>query len=104
MSFKPKVYVIPYAKRKKKKKFKRYAIFFLFFLLFLTLSIYLFLNWMIKKESEELEMIQKENQRLRSKIKKYQSSDTAYEEFLRVMMGYIGEGEKIIIYADKKYK
>ncbi|MFN3406151.1 MAG: FtsB family cell division protein [Caldimicrobium sp.] len=104
MTFKPKVYVTPYSKRKKKKKIKRYALFFFVFLIFLTLSTYLFLSWMIKRESKELERIQTENQRLRSEIKKYQNSDKTYEEFLRVQMGYIEEGEKIIIYADKKYK
>ncbi|MFN4197369.1 MAG: FtsB family cell division protein, partial [Caldimicrobium sp.] len=54
--------------------------------------------------SKELEKIQIENQRLKSEIKKYQSSDKAYEEFLRVQMGYIEEGEKIILYMDKKNK
>ncbi|MFN3504746.1 MAG: FtsB family cell division protein [Caldimicrobium sp.] len=104
MSITPKVYVTPYSKRKKRRKIKRIALFVLFVLIFVTISTYLFLSWMIQRESKELERIQIENQRLRTEIKKYQSSDRAYEEFLRVQMGYIEEGEKIILYKDKTNK
>ncbi len=104
MSHKPKVVITPYGKRKKRKKYRRILLFSLFIFLFFTLGAYLFLSWLIKKESKDLEKIRLENQKLRGEIKKFQSSDKAYEEVLRVKMGYIAEGEKIIIYKAEAKK
>ncbi len=67
-------------------------------LVFITLSLYLFLSWIIKKEEKGLEKLRSENQILRLEIKRFQSSDLAYEELLRVKMGYIKNGEKVIQY------
>lgn len=67
-------------------------------LIFITLSLYLFLSWIIKKEEKGLEKLRSENQILRSEIKRFQSSDLAYEELLRAKMGYIKNGEKVIQY------
>lgn len=73
-------------------------------LVFFSLMVYLLLHWMIKKEGRELEKLRMENQILRSEIKRFQSSEEAYEELLRTKMGYIKEGEKLIIYLDIKKK
>ncbi|MCS7150625.1 MAG: septum formation initiator family protein [Caldimicrobium sp.] len=73
-------------------------------LVFFALTIYLFLHWLIKKESKELEKLKLDNQMLRSEIKKYQSSEQAYEELLRTKLGFIKDGEKIIIYSESKRK
>lgn len=73
-------------------------------LVFFTLTIYLLLHWLIKKESKELEKLKLDNQMLRSEIKKYQSSEQAYEELLRTKLGFIKDGEKIIIYSESKRK
>lgn len=98
MSFKPKVVITPYNKRKRRRKYKRIFMVVIFVFVFITLGAYLFLSWLIKKESKDLEKIRLENQKLRTEVREFQSSDKAYEEFLRVKMGYIAEGEKIILY------
>ncbi len=92
------IIIRPYSKKKRKKRLRRFFLFFLSILIVFTLSIYFFLNWLIKKESEEVEKLRMKNQSLKSEIKKFESSDQAYEELLRVKMGYIRDGEKIIIY------
>ncbi|MFN3920964.1 MAG: FtsB family cell division protein [Caldimicrobium sp.] len=98
MSFKPKIVLTPYHKRKKKKKYKRIFIFILFFFVFFALGAYFLLSWIIRKESKDLERLRLENQKLKTEVREFQSSDKAYEEYLRVKMGYIAEGEKIILY------
>ncbi|MEZ0343348.1 MAG: septum formation initiator family protein [Caldimicrobium sp.] len=92
------IIIRPYSKKRRKKRLRRFFLFFLSVLVVFTLSLYFFLNWLIKKENEEVEKLKTKNQSLRSEIKKYESSDEAYEELLRVKMGYIKDGEKIIIY------
>ncbi len=92
------IIIRPYSKKRRKKRLRRLFLFFLSVLVVFTLSLYFFLNWLIKKENEEVEKLKTKNQSLRSEIKKYESSDEAYEELLRVKMGYIKDGEKIIIY------
>lgn len=92
------IIIKPYSRKKRKKRLRRFLLLFLSLLVIFTLSFYFLLNWLIKKESEEIEKIKMRNQYLKSEIKKYESSDMAYEELLRVKLGYIQEGEKIIIY------
>jgi cell division protein FtsB len=92
------IIIKPYSKKKRKKKIRRFLLLFLSILVIVTVSFYFFLNWLIKKENEELEKLRIKNQQLKSEIKKYESSDKAYEELLRVKLGYIRDGEKIIIY------
>jgi cell division protein FtsB len=92
------IIIKPYSKRKKKKRLRRILLGMLTALVFVILTIYIFLSWLIKKEGKELEKLRSENQILKTEIKKFQSSDLAYEEFLRVKMGYIKNGEKVIQY------
>jgi len=87
-------------RKKKKKRLRRILVFLLAGSLFFAISIYFFLSWMIKKEAEEIQKIKSKNEILRSQIKQYQSSDEAYEELLRTKLGYIRDGEKIIIYKE----
>jgi len=89
-------------RKKKKKRLRRILVFLLAGSLFFAISIYLFLSWMIKKEAEEIQKIKSKNEILKSQIKRYQSSDEAYEELLRTKLGYIRDGEKIIIYKENK--
>ncbi|MCS7199710.1 MAG: septum formation initiator family protein [Caldimicrobium sp.] len=104
MKKQPVIYLKPYSKRSKKKRLKKILLVVLSVLVFFSLMVYLLLHWMIKKEGRELEKLRMENQILRSEIKRFQSSDEAYEELLRTKMGYIKEGEKLIIYSDLKKK
>lgn len=104
MKKEPSIYIKPYSKKKKKKRIKRILLVVLSVLVFFTLTIYLLLHWLIKKESKELEKLKLDNQMLRSEIKKYQSSEQAYEELLRTKLGFIKDGEKIIIYSESKRK
>lgn len=92
------IIIKPYSKKRRKKRLRRFFLFFLSVLLIFTLSLYFFLNWLIKRENEEVEKLKLQNQYLKSEIKKYEGSDEAYEELLRVKMGYIKNGEKVIIY------
>jgi len=97
MARQKEILIRPY-QRKKKKRVKRILLLGLTILVLFTVTFYLFLNWVIKKETSELEKIRTKNQSLKSEIKRFQSSKEAYEELLRVRMGYIREGEKIINY------
>ncbi len=94
----PQIVIKPYSKKRKKKTWRRYFLVIFTFLIFFTVSIYLFLSWLVKKEKTELERLKYENQKIRSEIKKFQSSQEAYEEYIRTRLGYIKDGEKIIIY------
>jgi len=89
-------------RKKKKKRLRRILVFLLAGSLLFAISIYFFLSWMIKKEAEEIQKIKSKNEILKSQIKRYQSSDEAYEELLRTRLGFIKEGEKIIIYKENK--
>lgn len=88
-------------RKKKKKRLRRILVFMLAGSLLVAISIYLFLSWMIKKEAEEIQKIKSRNEILKSQIKRFQSSDEAYEELLRTKLGYIRDGEKIIVYKEK---
>ncbi|HAA84302.1 MAG: Septum formation initiator [Thermodesulfobacterium sp. 37_54] len=94
----PQIYIKPYAK-KKKSRFKK--VFFTLLLIFLglTCAVFLTLNFLIKKEMEEVERVKRENVYYEGEIKRLTSSDEPYEEILRTKYGYIKEGEKIIIYS-----
>lgn len=98
MKKQPQIVIKPYSRKRKKKGWRRYFIVILTFFIFFTVSVYLFLSWLIKKEKTELERLRYENQKLRSEIKRFQSSQEAYEEYIRTRLGYIRDGEKIIIY------
>lgn len=100
MKKQPQIIIKPYKRKKKKKRLKRYFLVILTFLIFFTLSLYFLLSWLVKKESGELEKQRLNNQILRSEIKRFQSSNEAYEEYIRTKMGYIKEGEKLIIYSE----
>ncbi len=94
----PSIIIKPYSKRKKRKRIKRVFLFSLIIFVFLVLFLYLYLSWIIKKEDQEIEKLKRENERLRSEIRKIQTSEGVYEEFIRTRLGYIREGEKIVQY------
>jgi len=100
--YQPQIVIKP--KRKKRKKRKRWFLAVLLIAVFLTISIYLGLNFMIKREMKEIEEIRKENSYFKKEIQKLSNSDTPYEEILRTKYGYIKKGEKIIIYSPFYYK
>ncbi len=93
----PQIVIKPYKKKVKKKR--KLIIGILFICLILSISIYLFLSWIVKKEYKELERLKKENSFLKREIKELVSSNSSYEKILRTKYGFIKEGEKIIIYS-----
>ncbi|WP_028841121.1 FtsB family cell division protein [Thermodesulfobacterium hveragerdense] len=99
----PQIYIKPYAK-KKKSRFKKVFFTLLLVLLGLTCSVFLTLNFLIKKEMEEVEKLKRENVYYEGEIKRLTSSDEPYEEILRTKYGYIKEGERIIIYSSSQAK
>lgn len=95
----PQIIIKPYKKRVKRSR-KKLLIGILFIFLILSLSIYLFLSWMIKKEYKELEKLKRENSFLKKEIKELVSSNSSYERILRTKYGFIKDGEKIVIYSE----
>lgn len=100
--YQPQIIIKPYKKRK--KRIKKWLIGILIIGFILTLSIYLGLNFIVKRELKEIEEIKKENNYFRKKIQKLSNSNASYEEILRTKYGYIKKGEKIIIYSPLYYK
>jgi len=100
--YQPQIIIKPYKKRR--KRIRKWLIGILIIGFILTLSIYLGLNFIVKKELKEIEEIKKENNYFRKEIQKLSNSDTSYEEILRTKYGYIKKGEKIIIYSPFYYK
>ncbi len=100
--YQPQIVIKPYKKRR--KKIRKWLIGILIIGFILTLSIYLGLNFMVKREMKEIEEIRKENSYFKKEIQKLSNSDTPYEEILRTKYGYIKKGEKIIIYSPFYYK
>jgi len=98
---KSQIIIKPYKKRRKKRK--RWFLGILIIGLVLTLSIYLILSFMVKREMKKIEEIKKENRYYRKEIQKLSNSDMPYEELLRTRYGYIKKGEKIIIYSPYYY-
>lgn len=92
-----KILIKPY--KKKRKKRKKWFIGILIIGTILTLSLYLVLSFMVKREMKKIEEIEKENRYYRKEIQKLSNSDMPYEEILRTKYGYIKKGEKIIIYS-----
>ncbi len=99
----PRILIKPY-KKKKKNRFKYVLMGFLFFGFLLSLSFYLWISWLVKREASEIEQIKKNNAYLRREIHKYLSSDRYYEEILRTKYGFIKEGEKIFVYSEPLFK
>lgn len=95
----PQIILKPYKKKTKKKK-RKLIIGILLFCLILSVSIYLFLSWVIKKEHQEIEKLKRENSFLRKEIKNLINSNSSYEKILRTQYGFIKEGEKILIYSE----
>lgn len=102
VKYQPQIVIKP--KRKKRRKRKKWFLAILLIAVFLTFSIYLGLSFMVKREMNKIEEIEKENRYLREKIQKFSTSDIPYEELLRTKYGYIKRGEKIIIYSPYYYK
>jgi len=100
--YQSQIIIKPYKKKRKKKR--KWFIGILLIGIIFTISIYLVLNFMVKREMRQIEEIEKENRYLRKEIQKLSSSDVPYEELLRTKYGYIKEGEKIIIYSPYYYK
>uniref|UniRef100_A0A7V6CE91 Septum formation initiator family protein n=1 Tax=Thermodesulfobacterium geofontis TaxID=1295609 RepID=A0A7V6CE91_9BACT len=98
---KSQIIIKPYKKRRKKRK--KWFLGILIIGLVLTLSIYLILSFMVKREMKKIEEIEKENRYYRKEIQKLSNSDMPYEELLRTRYGYIKKGEKIIIYSPYYY-
>lgn len=90
--------------KKKKKKKKKWFIGILLIGFIFTISIYLVLSFMVKREIKEIEEIERENKYLRKEIQKFSNLDIPYEELLRTKYGYIREGEKVIIYSPYYYE
>ena len=98
------IIVRPYKRKKKKSRF-RYVLMGLFlFGFFVSLSLYLWISWLVKKESADIEKIKKENSYLKREIQKCLSSDKYYEEILRTRYGFIRDGEKLFIYSEPLLK
>jgi hypothetical protein len=89
---------------KKKKKKKKWFVGILLIGFILTVSVYLVLSFMVKREMQNIEEIERENKYLRREIQKFSNSNIPYEELLRTKYGYIKEGEKIIIYSPYYYE
>ncbi len=92
----------PY-KKEKKDRFKRFLFWILVVTLFLTSFLYVSLYFLIKNQAKNIKELRLENEYFSKEIKKFQVSDKAYEEVLRTKYGYIGDGEKIIIYSKKHF-
>uniref|UniRef100_A0A7V5N0A3 Septum formation initiator family protein n=1 Tax=Thermodesulfobacterium geofontis TaxID=1295609 RepID=A0A7V5N0A3_9BACT len=95
------IVIKPYKKKRKKRKKWFLGILIIGFIF--TLSIYLILSFMVKREMKKIEEIKKENRYYRKEIQKLSNSDMPYEELLRTRYGYIRKGEKIIIYSPHYY-
>ena len=93
----------------KKKRKSRGKLFYIFRILLclcfiFSVSFYLWLSYLIKKEKAEIKRLEKENEVLQMQIKKFLTSDKYYEEFLRTEFAYIKKGEKLFIYSDYLFK
>ncbi len=86
--------------KKKKKKVRRILILVLLFLTFFAFTLYLFLSWRIKKEIGEIESYRLLNEQLRQELKSLQGDERYYEDLIRRRLGYLKEGEKILIYFE----
>ena len=94
---KSQIIIKPY--KKKRKRRKKWFIGILIIVIIFTLSTYLILSFMVKREIKKIEEIQKENRYYKKEIQKLSNSDISYEELLRTKYGYIKKGEKIVIYS-----
>ena len=93
-------------KKKRKSKGKFFYIFRILLCLFFIFSVsfYLWLHYLIKKEESEIKRLKKENEVLQMQVKKFLTSDKYYEELLRTEFAYIKKGEKLFIYSDYLFK
>ncbi len=101
---KSEIFVRSYRKKKKKSRFRYVLVGILFFCFFISLTFYLWISWLVKREVSDIEKIRKENTYLKKEIQKYLSSDKYYEEILRTKYGFIKNGEKIFIYSEPLFK
>ncbi len=99
LRYQPQIIIKPYKKKKKKKKLRKWLLGVLIIGFILSLSIYLLLSFIIKKELKEIENLKKENKYFKKEIQKLSKSDIFYEEILRTQYGYIKRGEKVFIYS-----
>lgn len=102
--YQPQIVIKPYKKKKKKKKIRKFLLGVLIIGLILSLSVYLLLSVMVRKELREIENLKKENKYFKGEIQKLSKSDIFYEEILRTKYGYIKKGEKIFLYSPYYYK
>ncbi len=85
----------------RKKRSKKFKVLITLLLVWCVVSgiLYLGVSWFIAKKVEEIKRLQKENAELRLDIKELKTSSKAYEELIRRKLGYIKDGEKIVIYS-----
>jgi len=93
--------------RKKKRNFKKFFLKVFLLLIFFCISGSFVLSLLVEHEIKEIKELKYANNYLRKKITVLKNNPQEYEKEIRRRLGYIKEGEKIVIYSERslrKYK
>jgi len=91
-------------RKKKSKSILRFLILGLCLFVMVSGIGYFVLGWIIEQRLKEIKVLEAQTALLKQKIRTLKESPAAYEEVIRKKLGYIKDGEKVIIYSRKGEK